>query len=258
MITPKQEVLFGEIHKIGIDMERLQKVIAKAGITSRRKAEELITSGKVKVNGVVVTELGTKVEPSDEILVEGKPIRQEEKVYYMFYKPKATITSVSDTRDRTTVLDYFSDVPERVFPVGRLDYNTTGLLLLTNDGDFAQKMMHPRTHIPKTYQVKVEGVFTDGMVKKLEKGILIDGIKTLPAEVERIGMSKKKNRSELIITIYEGRNREIRKMMEYFHCKVLALHRISYGNLELGNLKMGEYRKLRSYEVKKLLKMVED
>ena len=234
-------------------MERLQKVIAKAGVASRRNAEKLIEEGRVKVNGKVVKEMGVQVDGNDEILVDNKPIKFEEKVYYLFNKPKKVITTVTDNHKRKTVLDYFPDVNERIYPVGRLDYETTGLLILTNDGEFAHKMMHPRGHIEKTYQVTVEGIFTDKMAIILTNGILIDGKKTLPAIIEIVSRSKSKNQTVLNITIFEGRNREIRKMMEYFHCKVTALDRIAYGNLELGNIQRGKYRKLRNYEIKKLI-----
>ncbi len=237
-------------------MERLQKVIAEAGITSRRKAEELILNGKVKVNGKVVKELGTKVSFEDEIEVNGEPINKEEKVYYLFNKPKKVICSVSDPHNRITVNDYFRDINKRVFPVGRLDYETTGLIIMTNDGEFAQQMMHPSKHIEKTYEVEVEGIFTDKMAKHLTNGIMIEGKKTLPAIVEIAQTSKRKNISLLKITIFEGRNREIRKMMEYFNCDVKRLKRIQYGFLTLGNLRQGEYRKLRSYEIKKLINLV--
>ena len=237
-------------------MERLQKVIAEAGITSRRKAEELILNGKVKVNGKVVKELGTKVSFEDEIEVNGEPINKEEKVYYLFNKPKKVICSVSDPHNRITVNDYFRDINKRVFPVGRLDYETTGLIIMTNDGEFAQQMMHPSKHIEKTYEVEVEGIFTEKMAIHLTNGIVIEGKKTLPAIVEIVSTSKRKNMSLLNITIFEGRNREIRKMMEYFNCDVKRLKRIQYGFLTLGKLKQGEYRKLRSYEIRKLINLV--
>ncbi|MBR2066686.1 MAG: rRNA pseudouridine synthase [Solobacterium sp.] len=238
-------------------MERLQKVIAKAGIASRRKAEELIAAGKVKVNGKVVKEMGIQVSSSDEIRVNNQLIQTENKVYYLLNKPAKTLSTVSDNHDRPTVMDCFEGIKERIFPVGRLDYETTGILLMTNDGDFAQKMMHPRSHMQKTYHVVVEGVFTDEMAKILTNGIIIEGKKTLPAIVEIVARSKKRNRSELNITIFEGRNREVRKMMEYFDCQVRHLNRIAYGFLELGNLRQGEYRKLRSYEVRKLIPIAE-
>lgn len=233
-------------------MERLQKVIAQAGVASRRKAEELIQQGKVKVNGKVVREMGVQVDSNDEILVNGQNIRKEEKVYYLLNKPKKTISAVKDDKDRPTVVDCLSGINERVFPVGRLDYETTGLLLLTNDGEFANLMMHPRSHIHKTYECAVDGVITDDMARRLENGIPLEDGKTLPAEVQLISRSTKKNKTVLLITIQEGRNREVRRMMEYFHCEVTRLNRIGYAFLDLGNLRQGQYRKLRSYEVRKL------
>lgn len=238
-------------------MERLQKVIAGSGIASRRKAEEMIREGRVSVNGKVVTEMGTQVSGSDTILVDGKEIRREEKVYYLLNKPSRTICAVSDDRDRRTVIDCLEGVEARVFPVGRLDYDTTGLLILTNDGEFANKMMHPRYHLPKTYEVVVDGIFTDQMAKMLTRGIELEDGKTLPADVLIRDRSNRKNRSELEITIYEGKNREIRRMMEYFHLEVRSLNRIRFGYLELKNLRRGEFRRLRMYEVKKLISMSE-
>jgi 23S rRNA pseudouridine2605 synthase len=238
-------------------MERLQKVIAQAGIASRRKAEQLIADGRVKVNGKTVTEMGVQVSPQDEIMVDNQVIGKEEKVYYLLNKPKQTICAVKDDRGRTTVIDCLPSVKERIFPVGRLDYETTGLLLLTNDGEFANLMMHPRSHIHKTYEVSVDGVITDEMAERLEKGIPLEDGMTLPAEVLILQRSKKKNRTVLQITIQEGRNREVRRMMEYFHCSVRYLNRIAYAFLDLGKLRQGEARKLRSYEVRKLENLVQ-
>lgn len=238
-------------------MERLQKVIANAGIASRRKAEQLIQEGKVSVNGIVVRELGTKVGPEDEVKVNGKPIQKEEKVYYLLNKPKQCISAVSDDKGRRTVLDCFPDVKERIFPVGRLDYDTTGLLILTNDGEFANKMMHPRYHLAKTYEVAMNGVLTDQMLGMLEKGIPLEDGKTSPAEVVLLQRLEGKKKTVIQITIYEGRNRQVRRMMEYFHCEVTRLARIGYGFLDLGHLRQGEYRKLRSFEIRKLLHLSE-
>ena len=237
-------------------MERLQKVIAQAGIASRRKAEELIASGKVRVNGETVTQMGVQVSPSDRIEVNGVEIGREEKVYFLFNKPKKCICSVSDDKGRETVLDYFTDVRERIFPVGRLDYETTGLLLLTNDGEFANMMMHPSFQVKKTYEVAVSGILTDDMCRILENGVNLEDGRTLPAEVVLLERSRKRNRTVLQITIQEGRNRQVRRMMEYFHCEVTRLNRISYAFLDLGNLRQGQYRRLRSYEVRKLKNMV--
>lgn len=236
-------------------MERLQKVIAEAGIASRRKAEEMIASGRVKVNGVTVKEMGVKVSSNDRVEVDGKEIGKEEKVYFLLNKPKKTICAVKDDKDRDTVVDLI-DCKERIFPVGRLDYETTGLLLLTNDGEFANGLMHPRNHISKTYEVAVNGVLTDGMCALLEKGIELEDGKTLPAEVFILNRSEKKNKTVLQITIQEGRNRQVRRMMEFFHCEVTRLNRIQYAFLDLGKLRQGQYRKLRMYEVRKLMNLV--
>lgn len=236
-------------------MERLQKVIASAGVASRRKAEQLIQEGKVSVNGKIVTEMGIKVSSEDEIKVNGKPLQKEEKVYYLLNKPKGYICAVSDDKDRKTVIDCFPDVKERIFPVGRLDYDTTGLLILTNDGEFANKMMHPRYHLPKTYEVSVDGVLTDQMLTMLQNGIELEDGKTLPAEVYLLKRLEGKKKTVIQITIFEGRNRQVRRMMEYFHCEVTRLARIQYGFLDLGHLRQGQYRKLRSFEVRKLMHM---
>lgn len=236
-------------------MERLQKVIASAGVASRRKAEQLIQEGKVSVNGKIVTEMGIKVSPEDEIKVNGKPLQKEEKVYYLLNKPKGYICAVSDDKDRKTVIDCFPDVKERIFPVGRLDYDTTGLLILTNDGEFANKMMHPRYHLPKTYEVAVDGVLTDQMLTMLQNGIELEDGKTSPAEVYLLKRLEGKKKTVIQITIFEGRNRQVRRMMEYFHCEVTRLARIQYGFLDLGHLRQGQYRKLRSFEVRKLMHM---
>lgn len=236
-------------------MERLQKVIAASGIASRRKAEEMIQQGRVKVNGQTVKEMGVKVSTQDRIEVDGHEINKEEKVYYLLNKPKRTICSVSDDKERDTVVDII-DCKERIFPVGRLDYETTGLLLLTNDGEFANGLMHPRNHIRKTYEVAVKGVLTDGMCALLEKGIELEDGKTLPAEVFVLQRSEKKNKTVLQITIQEGRNRQVRRMIEFFHCEVTRLNRIQYAFLDLGNLRQGQYRKLRMFEVRKLMSIV--
>ena len=236
-------------------MERLQKVIAASGIACRRKAEEMIQQGRVKVNGQTVKEMGVKVSTQDRIEVDGHEINKEEKVYYLLNKPKRTICSVSDDKERDTVVDII-DCKERIFPVGRLDYETTGLLLLTNDGEFANGLMHPRNHIRKTYEVAVKGVLTDGMCALLEKGIELEDGKTLPAEVFVLQRSEKKNKTVLQITIQEGRNRQVRRMMEFFNCEVTRLNRIQYAFLDLGNLRQGQYRKLRMFEVRKLMSIV--
>lgn len=231
-------------------MERIQKIIAASGTASRRKAEELIRQGRVSVNGKTA-EIGMQAEPWDEIRVDGTPIHAEKKVYYLLNKPLHTLCTVSDDRGRQTVLSCFPDVRERIYPVGRLDYNTTGLLILTNDGGFANALMHPRYHLPKTYIAAVKGVFTPFMAHQLEKGIELDDGMTLPAKVNIRGGNEKKTVVE--ITIFEGRNREVRRMMEYFHLEVIRLDRIAYGPLTYGNLRRGESRVLKQEEVFQLL-----
>ncbi len=256
MTFQKLEVLIGEIHRININMERLQKVIASAGITSRRKAEQMILDGRVKVNGEVITQLGFKVSSKDEVMVDDIKIKKEEKVYYLLNKPKKCVCTVKDEHDRTTVLDYMSDVKERIFPVGRLDYDTTGVLILTNDGEFANQMMHPRNHFPKTYRVTIDGLLSDEEAHQLRKGIELEDGLTLPASVHIEKRNYNKNRTIFMITIFEGRNREIKRMMEYFGYEVIRLNRIQYGTLTVKDLRQGEYRRLRSYEIKELLKEI--
>ncbi|HDJ5804648.1 TPA: rRNA pseudouridine synthase, partial [Staphylococcus aureus] len=198
------------------ELERLQKRIANSGYTSRRKAETLISEGKVKVNGTTVTELGTKVKPSDTIEVEGIKIELEDKIYILFHKPTQVITSVSDDRGRTVVTDYFKDIEARIYPVGRLDYDTSGLLLLTNDGEFTNLMTHPRYQIKKKYVAKLKGYLMREEVKALEKGIELEDGMTQPAEVKVKKQDKDKNTTLVEITITEGRNRQVRRMFEHF------------------------------------------
>ncbi len=237
-------------------MERLQKIIAAAGIASRRKAEQLIAEGRVRVNGEIVTEPGTKASVNDTITVDGVEIRKEEKVYYLLNKPKHTVSSVTDDRGRETVVSLLSEEKGRIFPVGRLDYDTTGVLILTNDGDFANKMMHPRYHIPKTYLVTCEGVITDEMASQMRRGLDLEDGRTMPAKVHIFSNSTRK-KTRLSITIWEGRNRQVRRMIEYFGCTVTRLERVQYGFLDVRNLRQGEYRRLRMYEVKRLLQYAE-
>ncbi|MFV0380171.1 MAG: pseudouridine synthase [Anaerorhabdus sp.] len=232
-------------------MERLQKIIAKSGVTSRRKAEELITKGKVKVNGKIINQLGFCTDESAIIEVDGKVISKENLVYFVINKPQKVLCSVSDDRGRKTIIDCFS-VSERIFPVGRLDYDTTGVLILTNDGDFANEIIHPRKHINKVYEVTINGILTNEDIKKLEKGIVIENRKTLPANVKTIMKNNIKKTMILEITIFEGRNRQIKKMIEYFGFKVTRLHRLSIGNLSVKDLKYGEYRVLKPFEIKQL------
>ena len=195
--------------------ERLQKVMANAGVASRRASEKLIQEGRVMVNGVVVTELGTKVESDDSISVDGKLLKKDEKkVYYLLYKPRGVISAAKDNKGREVVTDYLKDVPERLYPVGRLDYDTSGLLILTNDGDFANQMMHPRYKVDKTYVAKVEGLITPDSIKKLRNGVVIDGKTTSRARAKIISRDAKKNTSIVSLTIHEGRYHQVKKMFD--------------------------------------------
>lgn len=232
-------------------MERLQKVIANSGYTSRRKAEELITKGKVTVNGELVTTLGHKVGENAKIEVDGERINKEDKVYYLLNKPRGVITSTSDDKKRKTVIDLIR-TDKRVYPVGRLDYDTTGVLLLTNDGDFANMLMHPRSEIEKVYIAKVEGLVKGEHIRKLEKGILIDGIKTAPAKAKLRKQDKINNKSLVELIIHEGRNHQVKRMFEELGFEVLKLKRERIAFLDLLGLKSGEYRVLNPKEVKKL------
>ncbi|MBO4359124.1 MAG: rRNA pseudouridine synthase [Erysipelotrichaceae bacterium] len=232
-------------------MERLQKIIANSGICSRRKAEELILAGKVKVNGETVTELGYKAGFDDDITVDGKSLKQENKVVYLLNKPKNVISSASDDKGRTTVVDLI-DSEYRVYPLGRLDFDSSGLILLSNDGELMQKLIHPRFHIEKVYEVTINGNIGSEEIKKLENGVTIEGKKTLPCTIKLVSTNPNKDTSRLLVTIREGRNRQIRKMFDSLHYKVTRLHRIREANIELGNLKSGEYRQLKPYEIKKL------
>lgn len=234
-------------------MERLQKIMAQAGIASRRKCEELILQGKVQVNGETVTELGTKADPDqDMITVSGKPIKNEKKVYIMLNKPKGVITSASDPEGRKIVSDYLKGVKERVYPIGRLDYDTEGLLLLTNDGEFANLLSHPKYHVPKTYLATVKGVPHGTELDKLRQGVMLEDGMTSPAEVEYKDVDPDNKQSVISITIHEGRNRQVRRMFESISHPVTRLKRISYGDLLLQNLKRGLYRHLTADEINTL------
>lgn len=234
-------------------MERLQKVMAHAGVASRRESEKLITAGRVKVNGQVVRELGKKVSNSDRIEVDEVPIYKEEPVYYVFYKPTGVISAVKDDKGRKVVTDFFPDVEQRIYPVGRLDYNTSGLLLLTNDGEFANTLMHPRYEINKVYVAKVEGIITGEERKQLERGVEIDGGKTAPAQATILSVDKDKKTTIIEVIIHEGRNRQVRKMLEAVGHPVTKLKRERYGFLDLKGLKPGDSRILLKHEIEELL-----
>jgi len=230
-------------------MERLQKAIAQSGYASRRKAEELIKEGRVSVNGVTVTEMGIKVNASDLILIDGHALTKEEKAYYVFYKPARCVTTMKDEHDRACVADYFQDVKERVYPVGRLDYDTTGVLFMTNDGEFANLMMHPSSHLEKIYEVSVKGILTQRERKTLEKGVWLDGVKTLPCKIQVVGTDEEHGTTMLMIRLIEGKNRQVKKMFESMNHPVKRLHRIRIGDIDLKGLTPGTYRRLKPHEV---------
>lgn len=229
---------------------RLQKYIALCGIASRRKAEKLIALGRVSVDGNIISEMGFKVQPWNVVNVNGKVIEPEtQKVYIAMNKPVGYITTASDQFGRKTVLDLTQKVPERIFPVGRLDSDTSGLIILTNDGDFAYLLTHPKHTLAKTYLAFVEGRPEAEKIKEFESGLEIDGYTTQPAKFELL--KRLQTTSQVRITLYEGRNRQIRKMMEAIGCSVISLKRTAIGDLKLGTLEEGEWRNLTVEEVRK-------
>ena len=233
-------------------MERLQKKIANLGYCSRRKAEELITKGLVEVNGEVVTKLGTTVKPGDIITVEGNILDNSRSFeYYLLNKPKGVVTTTNDEKGRTTVIDLI-ETNARIYPVGRLDYDTTGILILTNDGELANLLSSPSSNVDKTYIAKVEGEVTIPSIQALRKGVVIDGIKTKRAKVKLKSVDKKKKTSIVELTIHEGKNHQVKKMFEILGYKVTKLRRERYANLNLKGLMPGEYRPLSIKEVKVL------
>ena len=240
--------------------ERLQKYLANNGIAARRKCEEYILEGRVKVNGQVVTELGTKINPEIDVVEfdEKKVEKVEQHVYILLNKPIGYVTTVKDQFDRPTVLDLVK-TKEKVIPVGRLDMYTSGALLLTNDGEFVNKITHPKNEVEKTYTVTVKGIVNNDDVEKLENGVEIpmddETFVTGKAKVKILKTEEEKNFSRLQITIHEGKNRELRKMCEAIGRKVLALHRRKIGKLDVKSLKIGQWRYLSDYEIKKLLEL---
>lgn len=230
---------------------RINKYIASCGVTSRRKADELILAGKVAVNGAIMREPGYDVQPDDEVICDGRKISLEVgKTYILLNKPVGYVTTTSDDKDRPTVLDLIQNEDRRIFPVGRLDYNTSGLLILTNDGDVANKFMHPSKELDKTYRAVVSGILTRGKIARLEKGVDIGGFRTSPAKVE----VRKHNRNSTVvdITIHEGKNHQVRRMFKAIGTPVQTLERIKIGNLVIGRLAVGGYRKLGPAEVEYL------
>lgn len=232
--------------------ERLQKYLASAGVASRRASEALILEGKVSVNGQVIRELGTKVEPGrDVVLVDGKPVQREaQQVYLLMNKPAGYVTTVKDTHNRLTVMDLIADVPYRVFPVGRLDYETEGLLLLTNDGELAYRMTHPKFKMVKTYVATVQGNVTEERLAQLRGGVMLEDGMTAPAEVRLL--RRENHRTVVEIAIHEGRNRQVRRMFQAVKNPVLELKRVSIGPLSLKGISVGEYRYLQEAELNQL------
>ncbi|AMV61562.1 Ribosomal large subunit pseudouridine synthase B [Pediococcus damnosus] len=234
--------------------ERLQKVMAEAGVASRRKSETLITAGNVTVNGKQIKTLGTKVDNDDHIEVNGIPLQREKLVYLLFYKPRGVISSVKDEKKRKTVMSYFPDVQQRIYPVGRLDYDTSGILLMTNDGQLANKLTHPKYKFEKTYVAKVEGIPTNDQMEKLRHGVRIDKKVTAPAKTKVISTDLNKKTAVVEITIHEGRNHQVKKMFDKISHPVIKLKREKYGFLTLDGLQSGEWRSLKLNEVTRLLK----
>ncbi len=230
--------------------ERLQKYLEHAGVASRRKSEEFIKAGRVKVNGKLITEMGFKVTKDDKIEVDGKIIAEKEsKVYYLLHKPLNYITTTDDQFGRKTVLDLI-DTNQRVYPVGRLDYDSSGLLLITNDGGLTNKLIHPSYEVWKEYLVEVNGFLDNNTLRALEEGVSLEDGKTAPAKIRLEHRTKEK--SKAIISIHEGKNRQVRRMFDFFNLDVLSLKRIKFGPLKLGNLGYGKYRKLTDYEIQQI------
>ena len=230
---------------------RLQKYLADCGVASRRKAEELILQGRISVNGTIVTELGTKVDDNDIIFFDGNRVKKEEQlIYILLNKPVGYVTTVKDQFQRPTVVDLV-DVPERIFPVGRLDYDTSGLLILTNDGSLTYRLTHPKFKIKKVYRAILKGIPSREKIEKFEKGLKIEDYITALAKFKIIESSN--NTSTVEITIYEGKNRQVRKMCESIGHPILKLKRICFGHLSLGDLPEGKWIKLKEDEISKLL-----
>ena len=227
---------------------RLQKYLASCGVASRRKAEEMIAQGLVSVNGQVVREMGVLVAPGDEVMVEGRRVvPEEEKRYILYYKPVGEVTTVSDPRGRPTVMDHFRDYPVRVYQDGRLDFDSEGLLILTNDGELTQRLTHPSHEVEKRYIARVSNQLSEESLYRLRNGVMIDDRKTAPAKVSVL--RKDPFSTDILISIHEGRNRQIRRMVEAVGHEVVRLKRVQYGKLTLGDLERGQWRELTMDEV---------
>jgi pseudouridine synthase len=234
---------------------RLQKFLASCGVASRRGAEVLIQQGRVAVNGTIVTQMGVQIdEEKDKVFVDGKPVQPEKKmVYVLLNKPVGYVTTVSDDKGRNTVMDLVADIPVRVYPVGRLDYDTEGLLLMTNDGDLTYRITHPKNNVEKTYIAEVTGNISMNTLLQLRNGVYLDGVKTSPAKVEVIGATRLGTKLE--ITIHEGKNRQVRRMFEAVGCIVKKLKRTKEAGLVLGHVPLGRWRRLTESEVNMLKKI---
>lgn len=230
---------------------RLQKYLASCGVASRRASEKLIADGRVSVDGVVITEMGTQVEEGQRVCVDGKPVQPEaQKHYLMYHKPAGEVTTAHDPEGRATVLDRFRDYPVRLYPVGRLDYDSEGLLLLTNDGDLTERMLHPSREVEKVYLARVSNVVTPQEARRLERGVMVDGRMTAHAKAKIL--SQQNLFTDMLITIHEGRNRQVRKMVEQIGHEVVLLRRIRFGPLKLGDLPRGMWRPLTPEELEQV------
>lgn len=231
---------------------RLQKFLAVCGVASRRTAEKYIEDGRVAVNGKIITELGVKISPKDKVEFDGKQVTfDESKIYIAINKPKGVLSTVSDDRGRKTIVDLVkNDFPERIYPVGRLDYDTEGLIFMTNDGDFTYAVTHPKHNINKTYEAVIHGKLKDDEIIKLCRGVDIGGFTTSPATIDVV--DEEQSKSVVHITIHEGKNRQVRKMFEAVGHNITKLKRISVGGVKLGNLKSGKWRELTEKEIKML------
>lgn len=230
---------------------RLQKFLAQCGVASRRTAEKMILDGRVKINGVVVTQMGVLVEQTDQVLVDGMPVApEEEKHYLLYHKPMGEVTTASDPEGRPTVLDKFRDYPVRLYPVGRLDFDSEGLLLLTNDGDLTQRMLHPSREVEKVYLAKVSNRLAVETAKRLQEGVWLGKRKTAPAKVRILKYDAFS--TSVLVSIHEGRNRQVRRMFEAAHHQVVLLRRVQFGPLKLGDVQRGQWRHLTADEVRLL------